>query len=103
MQESAEPITASDITDRWWCWRSRVGIWSAEVEAAMRPLGVVVVDIDAQDPFEVAAVEDQQPVETLVAHGSDEALGDRVRFSSSSTQAAASASPAAPPILTGTG
>ena len=33
-----------------------------------------------QDSFEVAAVEDQQPVEALGTHGSDEALGDRVRF-----------------------
>ena len=29
----------------------------------MRALGVVVLDVDAEYPFEVAAVEDQQPVE----------------------------------------
>ena len=46
----------------------------------MRPLAVVVVDVDPQHPFEVTAVEDQQPVETLAAHRSDEALGDRVRL-----------------------
>jgi hypothetical protein len=40
--------------------------------------GVVVVDIDAQDALELAAVEDQQPVETLMADGSDKALGDHV-------------------------
>jgi hypothetical protein len=44
----------------------------------MRPLLVVVVDVDAQHPFEVTAVKDQQPVETLGTHRSDEALGDRV-------------------------
>ena len=44
----------------------------------MRPLGVVVVDVDAEHTLEVAAVEDQQPVETLRADGSDEALCDRV-------------------------
>jgi hypothetical protein len=43
----------------------------------MRPLGVVVVDVDAEDTFEVATVEDQQPVETLRTHGSDEALDYR--------------------------
>ena len=39
-------------------------------------MAVVVVDVDMQDSFEVAAVEDRQPVEALGAHGSDEALGD---------------------------
>jgi hypothetical protein len=46
----------------------------------MRPLAVVVVDIHAQDAFEVAAVEDQQPVEALSTHGADKALGNRARF-----------------------
>jgi len=41
---------------------------------------VVMVDVDAERPLEVAAVEDQQPVKTLGAHGPDEALGDRVRL-----------------------
>jgi hypothetical protein len=44
----------------------------------MRPLRVVVVDEDAQDAFEVAGVEDQQPVEAFGADGSDEPLGDGV-------------------------
>jgi hypothetical protein len=39
---------------------------------------VVVVDVDAQDAFEVAAVEDQQPVPAFGADGSDEPLGDGV-------------------------
>jgi hypothetical protein len=46
----------------------------------MLPLGLVVVDVDAQHAFEVATVEDQEPVEALGAHGSDEAFGDRVRL-----------------------
>jgi hypothetical protein len=46
----------------------------------MRPLGVVVVHVDAQHPFEVAAVQDQQPVETVGARGADEAFCDRVSF-----------------------
>jgi transposase InsO family protein len=46
----------------------------------MRPLRVVVVDVDAEHPLEVASVEDQQPVETLGADGSDEALRDGVRL-----------------------
>src|SRR5215218_6887019 len=35
---------------------------------------------DAKHPFEMAAVEDQEPVETLRSDGADEALGNRVRL-----------------------
>jgi hypothetical protein len=38
----------------------------------VRPLGVVVGHVAAEYVFEVAAAEDQQPVETLRADGSDE-------------------------------
>jgi hypothetical protein len=41
---------------------------------------VVVVDVDAEHAFEVAAVEDQQPVETLGTHSADEAFRDCVGF-----------------------
>ena len=54
------------------------GLRGLEVERAMRSLRVVVLDVDAQDALEVAAVEDQQPVEALAADGSDETLGDGV-------------------------
>jgi hypothetical protein len=33
-------------------------LWRLQLERAMRPLRVVVLDEDAQDAFEVAAVED---------------------------------------------
>jgi hypothetical protein len=46
----------------------------------MRPLAVVVVDVGAEHAFEVTAVEEQQPVQTLGAYGPDEALRDRVCF-----------------------
>jgi hypothetical protein len=58
-------------------WIGRV--WWAETNSTMRPLRVVVVDVDAETAFEVAAVEDQQPVETLRTDGSDETLGNGVR------------------------
>jgi hypothetical protein len=41
----------------------------------VRPFAVVIVDVGAQDVFEVATAEDQQPVETLGSDGADEALG----------------------------
>jgi len=39
-----------------------------------------VLDVDAQDLFEVATPEDQQVVETLRSDGADEALGVGVRL-----------------------
>ena len=46
----------------------------------MRPLGVVVLDADAEHSLEVAAVKNEQPIETFRANGADEALCDRVRL-----------------------
>ena len=37
-----------------------------------------MIDVDAQDTVEVAAVEDQQPVQAFRADGSDEPLGNGV-------------------------
>jgi hypothetical protein len=51
-----------------------------EIESTMRPLAVVMVDVDAKYAFEVTAIEDQQRVETLGTHGPNEALRDRVRL-----------------------
>jgi hypothetical protein len=45
----------------------------------MWPLGVVVIEVDAQHAVEVATVEDQQPVEALRADGADEPFRDGVR------------------------
>jgi hypothetical protein len=47
----------------------------AERESAMRALGVVVLNVALHDRFEVAAAEDEEPVETLGADGADEPLG----------------------------
>ncbi len=46
-----------------------------ERESTMRALGVVVLDVASQDRLEVAAAEDEEPVETLGADGADEPLG----------------------------
>jgi hypothetical protein len=43
------------------------------------PYAVVMVDEDAEHPLEMAAVKDQEPVQTLDSDRADEALGDRVR------------------------
>jgi putative transposase len=41
----------------------------------VRPVGVVVLDVDSEDLLEVAAPEDQQPVQALGAGGADPAFG----------------------------
>src|SRR5215213_8440309 len=45
----------------------------------MGSLLVVMVDVDAEDVLELAAAEDQQPVEAFAAYGADPALHVRVR------------------------
>src|SRR5437016_3404358 len=59
-------------------WLVRVG--RTKFKGTMRPLAVVMVDLDAEHAFEVASVEDQQPVEALRTDCSDEALRDCVRL-----------------------
>jgi hypothetical protein len=39
--------------------------WGLQVEAAVWPGRVVVLDVDGQDVFEVAAVADQEPVQAF--------------------------------------
>ena len=54
------------------------GVWWAQAECAVWALGVVMLDIRAEDSLEVSAVEDEEPVEALGAGGADETLGDGV-------------------------
>jgi hypothetical protein len=75
--EAAEAVAATDLADGW-CRRWLRGLWRLELERTMRPVRVLVRDEDPQDALEVAAVDDQQPVKTFGANGSDEALGDGV-------------------------
>src|SRR3954464_8924997 len=56
-----------------WSW-CRCG----QQERAMRPVGVVVVDIDAQDALKLPAAADQEPVEAIAAYRADPAFGERV-------------------------
>jgi hypothetical protein len=41
-------------------------------------MGVVVVDVNAQDALELPAAADQEPVEAVAADGADPAFGERV-------------------------
>jgi hypothetical protein len=53
--------------------------WWDELQRAVRPVGVVVIDVDAEHMLEMAAVHDEEPIEAFSADGADEALGNRVR------------------------
>lgn len=50
-----------------------------QVEGALRPLAVVVADVDAKDVLELAATEDEQPVEAPAADATDPTLNVSVR------------------------
>jgi hypothetical protein len=79
VDEASKPDATADLAHR----RSLpplVEFGRPEFKGAMRPLAVVVVDVDAEHAFEVTAVKDQQPVETLGTHSADEALRDHVRL-----------------------
>ena len=78
MQETAESVASLELLDSgergWWRrWLGRDG-WAA-AERSVWSLGVVVVDVGAQDAVEVARADDQQPVQALGPRGADEALG----------------------------
>jgi hypothetical protein len=50
-----------------------------ERERAVRPVSVVVGGVEADHVLEVAAVDDQDPVQALAAEGADPTLGVGVR------------------------
>ena len=58
MDEAAEAVVATDLGEGG-CRRWLRGLRGLELGRPMRSLRVVVLDVDAQDALEVAAVEDQ--------------------------------------------
>jgi hypothetical protein len=74
VDESAELVAALDLAGG--SWTGRVGgIGRQERESAVWTLAVVMGGVGAEHVLEVAAAEDQYPVEALGADGADEALG----------------------------
>ena len=83
MDEASEAVVSADLVDgwcrRWFCTLRRLrSLRWLEAERAVRPLRVVVLDEDAKHALEVAAVDDQQPVQAFGADGPDEPLRDGV-------------------------
>jgi hypothetical protein len=77
VDDAAGAVVSLDLAGGW-CRRRPCGLWWLGPERAVRPVNVVMLDEDAQRALEVAAVEDQQPVQAFGADGSDEPLGDGV-------------------------
>jgi hypothetical protein len=50
----------------------------ALVDGSVGPVAVVVLEVLGEDRFEVAAAEDEEPVEAFATGGAHESLGDRV-------------------------
>jgi hypothetical protein len=72
--EQVDPFDLGARIDR------RVGTQRyGEAKAAMRSTGVVMFDVDVQHMLEVAAVEDECPVQTLLPYRADPAFGVGVR------------------------
>jgi hypothetical protein len=72
VQEAAEVIAAADVAAG--RLHDPYGFGWLKRESAVRAFVVVMLDVGAQDLFEVAAADDQEPVETLVADAADESL-----------------------------
>jgi len=86
VEQAAETITAPQaikrnrlIGQRRFAYRRWLRERWALAERAVRPVRVVVRRVDLDDALELAAAEDQQPVEALAAQSADPALGVRSR------------------------
>src|SRR6266511_1308330 len=81
MDQAAKHVDAFDPAgsrQRGHCRRWR-GYRGLKFDAAVRPAGVVVLDIPGEDPLKVLLVPDQCPVQTLGPGGAHPPLGVRVR------------------------
>lgn len=77
MDQTAEPVVPLDLAWRRACRAERDGdcLGRLQAEGAVRAVSVVVGHVLAQDSLELAAVNDQHPVEALPAEGSHPTLG----------------------------
>ena len=81
MEETAEPVVSAHCALPVLAHDRRIGGWirRLQLKRPVRAMGVVVVDIDEKDLFQVASPDDQEPVEALGAGGARPPLGIGVR------------------------
>ena len=78
VDEAAEPVATADLALK----RSftlLIEFGRPQFARAMRPLTVVVVDVNAQDALKLSSPCDQEPVEAVATDGADPAFGEGVR------------------------
>jgi len=77
VDEAAEDIETFNAPDPVGAGGRNIDGWDGhvKVDAAVRTGGVVVPHVVVQDPFEVAAVPDQDPVQAFGPDGADPPLG----------------------------
>src|SRR6266545_1984504 len=78
MEETAEPVVSAHCALPVLAHDRRIGGWirRLQLKRPVRAMGVVVVDIDEKDLFQVASPDDQEPVEALGAGGADRGCRD---------------------------
>jgi hypothetical protein len=80
VEQAAELVAAPHAArQRWRCWRRPPERW-ALLERAVRTVLVVMPDVGAYNLLDVAAAEDQDPVEALASQAPDPTLGVCLRL-----------------------
>ena len=77
---AADTVKVDDVGDWWLVARRQLAERRPLPERAVWPMLVVMPDVGREDVVEVAAAEDQHPVEALAADAADPALGVRPRL-----------------------
>src|SRR6266511_4747169 len=80
VEQTTEPVTATDLVRRRRLRRWRFGERWALLERAVRSVLVVMSDVGAHDLLELTPADDQEPVEALTPQAAHPALGVRLRF-----------------------
>jgi hypothetical protein len=77
VEHPAEVVASPDLSRVSRCCGGRIKlaavIWWSELETSVWPLLIEVADMDTEDMLELAATEDQEPIEALPAHAADPA------------------------------
>jgi hypothetical protein len=81
VKQTAEQVTPADLGRLIVADEGRSGAWVRRLKAKrpVRPMGVVVLNVDSEHVLEVAASEDQQPIQALGPDGADPPFCVRVR------------------------
>lgn len=80
--ESAQDVAADEASSAVLRSSAIRRLGGLELQAAVRPVPVVMGGVDAYDAFEMPSAAHQRPVETFVSYRPDPAFGERVRAGS---------------------